>query len=182
MRGTGLHHPPPLPPRLDVVAIAFFGSFLGMLALTSMELGLVVRGYEGVIASFGATAAIIFVAPASPVAQPRNVIGGQTLSATVAVILRVLLIDLPGAPQATFAVAALAVSVSIVLMMLTGTMHPAGSGTAFIAVTSPSAVSQGWLFIITPTMLASVVIVAVGALWNNLWGDHLHPYPAYWLY
>ena len=181
MRGTGLQRAPPLPPRADKVLIAFVGSFLGMLVLTSMELGLVVSNQSGVIASFGATAVLVFAAPASPLGQPRNVIGGQIISAVVAVALRVLLVELPIAPQATFAVAALAVAVSIAAMMLTGTLHPAGSGTAYIAVVSPSAVAQGWWFILAPVALASVVIVAAGALWNNLWGDEGQPYPAYWL-
>ena len=177
--GTGLLRAPPLPPRAAAVAIAFFGSLLGMLALTSID-------YDGsssqayMPASFGATAVLVFAAPSMPLAQPRNVIGGQTLSALVGVALRVLLIELTGAPHATFAVAALAVATSIAAMMACGVLHPAGAGTALIAVVNSNAKAQGWLFIAVPVFVGSLLITAVGAVWNNLFADH--PYPAFWLW
>ena len=178
-RGTRALKAPPLPARGRTVALATVGSFLGMLALTSLDLGVSARGLEGVVASFGATVVLVFAAPSAPLAQPRNVIGGQTLSAAVGVALRVLLVELPARPDATFAVAALAVALSIAAMMATGTLHPAGSGTAYIAVTSAAAAAQGWLFIVMPCFVASVVIVLCAAMWNNLFegGD----WPAYWL-
>ena len=177
--GTGLLRAPPLPPRAAAVAIAFFGSLLGMLALTSID-------YDGsssqayMPASFGATAVLVFAAPSMPLAQPRNVIGGQTLSAFVGVALRVLLIELTGAPHATFAVAALAVATSIAAMMACGVLHPAGAGTAYIAVVNSNAKAQGWLFVVVPVFVGSLIITAVGAVWNNLFAGH--PYPAFWLW
>lgn len=188
LRGTGLLRASP-PARLRDVAVASLGSFVGMLALTAFDEAPVparpaaASGAvwpQGYVASFGATAALVFAAPAAPMAQPRNVILGQTLSALLGVGLRVLLVELPAAPQASFAVAALAVAVSIAAMMLTGSLHPAGAGTACIAVTSPIAVSQGWLFIVFPVLTSSVILVAVGVLWNNLWQGF--DYPAYYFY
>ena len=177
--GTGLLRAPPLPPRASAVAIAFFGSLLGMLALTSWDFdGANPQAY--MCASFGATAVLVFAAPALPMAQPRNVVGGQTLSAFVGVALRVLLVELPGAPHAAFAVAALAVAASIAAMMACGVLHPAGAGTAMIAVVNSNAKAQGWLFIVLPVFVGSLVITAVGAVYNNLFTSQ--PYPAFWLW
>ena len=179
LAGSGKLRAPPLPARWTAVAIAFGGSFLGMLVLTSM-------GWAGDVlsvipASFGATAVLVFAAPGLPMAQPRSVVGGQTLSALIGVALRVLLIELPAAPHATFVVAALAVAASIAAMMLCGVLHPAGAGTAMIAVTSGVAREQGWLFIVYPVLVGSILIVAVGVFWNNLFGDE-QAYPAFWLF
>ena len=156
IKGSGALRAAPLPPSARAVVIALLGSFFGMLALTSVDRAASIRGYE-------------VCAPA--LAQPRNVIGGQTISALVGVACRVLLIDLTGATDATFAVAALAVALSIAAMLLTGTLHPAGSGSAYLAVTSAVAIEAGWLFIFLPVFVASVVIVVCAVLWNNLFEE-----------
>jgi len=187
-RGTGALRAPP-PARPAAVLASFVGSFLGMLVLTAFDGPLpaprippgmlpVPQGF--VVASFGATAVLLFAAPAAPMAQPRAVVLGQTLSALVGVVLRVLLVELPDAPQASFAVAALAVAAAIAVMMLAGALHPAGAGTACIAVTSPIAAAQGWLFIVYPVLSSSLLITATAALWNNLFDGC--EYPAYWLW
>ncbi len=56
-------------------------SILAILAVTKMA------GYPLLIGSFGASAVLLFGANESPLAQPRNLIGGHLVSALVAVVI-----------------------------------------------------------------------------------------------
>ena len=73
-----------------------------------------------VIGSFGASAVLIYGAVHSPLAQPRNLIGGHVLSALVGVAAYKLL------PGEVWLAGSLAVSTSIALMHVTRTLHPPG--------------------------------------------------------
>lgn len=70
------------------------------------------------IGSFGASAVLAYGAPHAPFSQPRNIIGGQCISAIVGVSVYLLLGD------AGIFASPLAVSLAIVAMQLTGTVHP----------------------------------------------------------
>jgi len=92
---------------------------LAILAVTKMP------GYPLLIGSFGASAVLLFGANESPLAQPRNLIGGHLVSALVAVVVVAL-----GGPG-PFPIA-LAVGFSIFLMYITRTIHPPGGATPLI--------------------------------------------------
>jgi len=64
------------PPRVSLSSSAFSGlySFLGIFAVTYLS---EVTNTPLVIASFGASAVLIYDAIDSPLAQPRNIVGGQ---------------------------------------------------------------------------------------------------------
>ena len=125
-------------------------------------------------ASLAATAALLFAAPASPLAQPRNVIGSHLLCAAIGVGARVLLAG-SGLPGALPAAVALAVALSVGAMDALGVQHPAGGGTAFLAVASAEAAALGWL-LVPCVALGAGVLVGV-ALLGNLVG---RPYPQWW--
>jgi CBS-domain-containing membrane protein len=59
-------------------------------------------------------------------------------------------------------------------MHVTRTIHPpAGSNPVIVMLSMP-----GWHFLITPTLIGAVALVAVAAVLNNLFeGD---AYPRYW--
>lgn len=78
-------------------------------------------------APVGASAVLVFAIPASPLAQPRAVIGGNILSAVVGMACAILI-----APQAL--AAPLAVGGAIVVMGLLGCLHPPGGAIALGAV------------------------------------------------
>lgn len=151
-----------------------------MLVLTSMNAWLP-GGFIFSMPAFAATAVLIFAAPTAPMAQPRNVVVGNTLSAIVGVALRVLLVDLPGWPSGEFFVAALAVGAAIAVMMAAGSLHPPSAAMAFFAVTNAAAISERWLFIVFPALVSSIIIVLVAALWDNIFAAAAR-YPAYWFY
>ena len=86
------------------------------------------------IGSFAATAVLVYGAPEAPLSQPRNVIGGHGLCAFVGVCVYKLSI----AWSFGFWLSApLSVSISIMAMHLTKTLHPPGGATAMIVVGRP---------------------------------------------
>jgi CBS domain-containing membrane protein len=89
------------------------------------------------IAPLGASAVLMFAIPASPLAQPRAVIGGNVVAAVVGLACAALI------PQATLA-AAMAVGLAVVLMALFGCLHPPGGAIALgaaLAGAAPHALS-----------------------------------------
>ncbi len=80
------------------------------------------------IGSFGASAVLVFGAARSPLAQPRNLIGGHVVSAFAGVTAWTLFQQYP------WLAAAFAVATAIAAMHLTRTLHPPGGATALVAV------------------------------------------------
>ena len=116
------------PPRVGMVEIlwSWVGSFLGIAAVGLLHFRVLDQSaLIMIIGSFGASAVLVYGAIRSPLAQPRNLIGGHVLSAIVGVAAYRYLGGQP------WLAAALAVSVSIALMHLTKTLHPPGGATCF---------------------------------------------------
>lgn len=120
-----------------------------------------------VLTSFGSSAALVYSACHAPLSQPRNLVGGQVVSAFSGVLVYHLCGD------GWWAVAA-AVALSVALMLLTRTLHPPGGATALAAVQ----LKADWLFIFLPVALGAVILLLVALLVSNL--DHRRNYPLYW--
>jgi CBS-domain-containing membrane protein len=171
MRGNG--QSPPRPSAREIVW-SWFGAVLGI-ALVGYLDSLLVQSTEAVllIGSFGASAVLLFGAPRSPLAQPRNVIGGHMISALVGVSMRLTL------PDPAWACAALTVATAIALMHATGTLHPPGGATALIAAAGGGKIAAlGYLFVLIPAGIGAAVLVAVALVVNNL--AKARKYPDYW--
>lgn len=125
-------------------------------------------GHPLLIGSFGASAVLLFGANDSPLAQPRNLVGGHLLSAAVAVVV----VALFGSTPFTMA---LGVGVAIFVMNLTHTTHPPGGATALIGVQG----TVGPEYILIP-VLAGVLILLVTAIFTNNVVYH-RSYPKQWL-
>jgi len=110
---------------------------------------------ELLIAPFGASSAILFCLSESLVAKPRNVIGGYFISSAVGVTASNFL------GNSTWSIS-LAVSVSILLMALTNTMHPPAGAIPIVAITSMS----GWVFILFP-VLSGAIILTLASVFHN---------------
>lgn len=145
------------------ILIAFFTSFIGisvMVFLQSEFLGL----HESVflIGSFGASAVLVYGIPNSPLAHPRNVIGGHFISALIGVTVAKLCGSFVGLS------ASLGVALAIVLMQITKTMHPPGGATALIAcIGAPKIMKLGYIYAFTPVLLGATVLVIVAMLVNK---------------
>ena len=117
-----------------------------------------------IVAPIGASAVLVFAAPASPLAQPWSVIVGNISSAAVGIVAARLIDD-------TMFAAAVAVGTAIGVMMLLRALHPPGGACAlFAAVGSPAVREQGLAFALWPVGINTLLLVAVAALVNNLTG------------
>lgn len=150
------------------------GALIAMSALALVNINVWGRDEQGLlIGSMGASVMLIFGAPATPFAQPRNVIGGHVVSALVGVFVQQHLGFEP------WMAAAFAVSFAIVAMHLTATLHPPGGATALIAVIgSPELKTFGYEYALFPVGISAVVLVLVGVLINNI--SRRRRYPLHW--
>jgi len=146
------------------ILLSYLGSFLGIATLAYLTL---YSGYPLTAAPFGATAVLVFAVPDSPLAQPRNVMGGNFIAAITSVSCLQLFGSAPW-------VVALAVATTIKLMQLTKTLHPPGGAIALLGVTSQAS----WDFVWIPIMAGSFVLVFCTVIFNNLITER--PYPKYW--
>lgn len=164
------------PPRVGgaEVAWSWLGSFLGIGALAGLNDGLL-QGTDLVliVGSLGASAVLIFGAIKSPLAQPRNLLGGHVISACVGVTAAKLCAFAP------WLAAALAVSLSIAVMHLTRTLHPPGGATALIAVIGGPKIHQlGYFYVLMPVAAGALLMLVVALAVNNL--APKRRYPEYW--
>jgi CBS-domain-containing membrane protein len=153
-------------PKLSITGllVTALGSFagIGLVAMLADHYRLPL-----LLPSLGASAVLLYAACHVPMAQPRNVIGGHIISALVGVTVYQLCGD------AWWAIA-LGVTLAIVAMTLTHTLHPPGGATAFIAVYT----AQDFGFILSPVGAGALCLVLIALLVNNLSSER--KYPDYW--
>lgn len=126
------------------------------------------------VSSFGASAVLLFGAPRSPLAQPRNLVGGHLLAAVVGVAAFKFL-----GGQVWLAEAG-AVATAIALMHLTRTLHPPGGATALLPVIGGEQIQDlGFLFVLVPVGLGVLLLLTVAVLFNNI--PRTRRYPEVWL-
>ena len=153
---------------------SWVGSFLGIAAVSLVHYKILNQtDMMMIIGSFGASAVLIYGAIRSPLAQPRNLIGGHILSAIVGVTAFQLFSHQP------WLAASIAVSTSIALMHLTKTLHPPGGATALIAVIGSDSVhSLGYLYVLIPVSLGAGVMLLIALIVNNI--PKNRRYPEFW--
>lgn len=156
----------PRPPMsLRYAVWSFLSATLGILAICEIT---TLVGHPLLIGSFGASAVLLFGATDSPLAQPRNLVGGHLVSAVVAVIV----VALFGSTPLTMA---FGVGLAIFVMNLTHTTHPPGGATALIGV--QGAVGPG--FILLPVLAGALILLATAIFTNNV--VYHRSYPKHWL-
>lgn len=127
-----------------------------------------------IIGSFGASAVLVYGAIKSPLAQPRNLIGGHIISGIVGVASYQLFGEI------IWIAAALGVSFAIAAMLVTKTLHPPGGATALIAVIGGKKIHDlGFLYAFVPAGAGALILLLVALLINNL--SKNRKYPEYWL-
>ncbi|WP_200808944.1 HPP family protein [Brevundimonas sp. SH203] len=120
------------------------------------------------IGSIGASAVLVFAVPASPLAQPWPVLGGNVVSGLVGVVVAHTIPD----PMIG---AAVAVGVAIAAMSLLGCLHPPGGGTALTPVLVGPSI--GWMFPLAPVALNAVLLIGAAWLFHRL-ARHAYPHRA----
>ena len=165
------------PPKVGLMEIlwSWVGSFLGLAAVSLIHYKILDEtGLMMIIGSFGASAVLIYGAIRSPLAQPRNLLGGHIFSAIIGVTAFQWLGGQP------WLAAAVAVSTAIAVMHLTKTLHPPGGATALIAVIGGESVHNlGYLYVAMPAALGAMVMLVVALIVNNI--PKNRRYPEFWL-
>jgi CBS domain-containing membrane protein len=149
---------------------AVAGAMLGLLLTAGLSMQLLgtatltLAPQLPLIAPMGASAVLLFCVPASPLAQPWSVIGGNTISALVGIACAKTI----GNPLLA---APLAGSLAILVMFLLRCLHPPSGAVALTTVLGGPAVhAAGFGFAFVPVCLNSALIVLVALIFNNLTG------------
>jgi CBS domain-containing membrane protein len=140
------------------------GAFIGLLS-TALVMRLWLGSGQHVpllIAPIGASTVLVFGVPASPLAQPWSVVGGNFIAAVVGVTAARAVSD----PTCA---AALAVACTIALTSILRCLHPPAGAVALTAVIGGSAVTAaGYRFALIPVLLNSLILVGLGLIFNAL--------------
>ncbi|SHL97997.1 HPP family protein [Chitinophaga sp. CF418] len=127
------------------------------------------------IGSFGASSVLIYGIINSPLAQPRNLLGGHLICALVGVTIHKLV------PGELWLAAALSVSLSIVLMQITKTLHPPGGATALIAnIGSEKIKAMGYMYVLSPVLSGVLILLLVALIFNNVTSHRKYPQHRIW--
>lgn len=150
---------------------SFIGAFIGI-GLIAFFQSLVLTKTENIflIGSFGASSVLVYGAIQSPLAQPRNLIGGHVISAFIGVTIYKLF------PDVVYVTAPLAVASAIVLMQVTKTLHPPGGATALIAIIGSEKIKAlGFYYVLSPVLTGSVILFVVALVFNNMTRGRKYP-------
>lgn len=110
------------------------------------------------IASFGATAVLVFGAPKAPFSKPKNVFFGHFFSCVIGICIVIVAQAAGILDDYGWVACGVAVASAIVAMMLTGTIHPPGGATALTCVL---ACYDSFVYLFRPVMLGIVVIMII---------------------
>lgn len=156
-----------LPARMPVGpaerARAAAGAVLGILVAGLLSRWAAAHGglaTPWLVAPLGASAVLVFAVPASPLAQPWSVVGGNTVSALIGIACVHLV------PDPAWA-GAIAVGLAIAAMFALRCLHPPGGAMALL--TALGGVGT-FGFAAFPAGVNSVLLVLAGALYNSATG------------
>lgn len=121
-------------------------------------------GHLLLIAPFGASCVLLFALPASPLARPRNVVGGHFITALMGLLALTLLGD---------GVLAMGVGVGlgIAAMQFTGTLHPPAGGNPLVVIMT----GAGWSFLVLPVLIGTLILLAMAFAYHRLVSKRVWP-------
>jgi len=144
--------------RLRVVVGALVGLLVtGLLCRLAVPDG---TALPWLVAPIGASAVLVFGVPASPLAQPWSVVGGNALSALAGVACVSAFGHGPW-------VGAVAVSLAIGLMFSLRCLHPPGGASALFPVLAGIG---DFHFVLFPVLINSLLLVLAGVAYNSATG------------
>lgn len=137
------------------------------IAVAGFTTAMVMRGQPAdlpwLVAPLGASAVLVFAVPASPLAQPWSVIGGNLVSASIGLALGTAI----GEPVVA---AGLAVGIAIAVMTFARCLHPPGGACALLCALGASG-PDSWTFVYLLPIAANVfALTLAGWVYNNLTG------------
>ncbi len=170
VKGGGLQIPPS--PNMDHVAWTMFGTFIGLLGLSSINQYVQYLSAEDlflILGPFGALMTLQYGLTAAPASQPRNAICGQALAGAVAMAFNYI----PESMLPVWIRQVVSPTIAIGLMVKCGFTHPPAGAHAVIL----SSGKFNWAFY-GVGLFSTVFTVVPALLINNL--SHKRQYPTYW--
>lgn len=110
-----------------------------------------------IMAPFGATCVLLYAVPQSPLAQPKNIILGHFISASVGIIT---LYTLDSSPLTM----AIAVGISIASMNLLNCVHPPAGANPLVILLATTHID--FSFLIFPVLTGSIILVMIAKIIN----------------
>lgn len=142
------------------------GSLFGILLVGLISYALLPHEARTIwlIAPMGASAVLLFAVPASPLAQPWSILGGNLCSAIIGITCAKLI------PEPAMA-AAVAISLAIGAMFFLRCLHPPSGAVALTAVLGgPVVHDMGYQFAVSPVGLNSLLLLFCALFFNNATG------------
>jgi len=157
----------PYPSWQDVVISGLGGLIvISLLQLIQHEWNLL----QCFIVPFGATAVLVFAAPAAPFSQPRNFFGGHLLSGLAGLIIYAIF------KESTWWTLGLANALAIMAMVATKTVHPPAGATSLLPVLG-GITDFDWL--LSPVLVGCLIVLVVSLVYNNIWAKRR--FPSFWV-
>lgn len=161
MRWLGLFAPAPVGVNGREKWYGVLGALVGLLCTEWVGRHALGSASPWFIAPMGASAVLLFAAPASPLAQPWSLMGGNVISALIGVFCAHF-IPVPGVA------AAVAVALAIGAMFSLRCLHPPSGAVALTAVLGgPSVASLGYGFALWPVALNSAILLCIAVVFNG---------------
>ncbi|WP_457767429.1 HPP family protein [Cyanobium sp. ULC082] len=152
--------------RLGQLGVSWLGALTAIVLLSALSAW---SGKLLLAAPLGASSVLLFGYPASPLAQPRNIVLGNLVGALLSVAAVALLGRGP-------LVIALTVGLTILLGQQLRCLHPPAGGLAFLGVL----LGAKWPFVLFPVLSGSLLLVLLAASFSR-WVKGAMPYPHHWL-
>jgi CBS-domain-containing membrane protein len=138
----------------------FLSAFGGFLCISFLSyLNFSEYGDIWLIPPFGASMVLVMAVHNSPLAEPKNIFLGHTLSALSGVIIFTLM-------GSSFISLGIAVGLSIFVMATFDSIHPPAGANPIIVILG----GKGLSFVLMPVALGAIVIILFALFYNKLLG------------
>jgi CBS domain-containing membrane protein len=152
--------PAPVTVSRREIALGALGALLGLGATAWLSQHMLAGLNPWFIAPMGASAVLLFAVPASPLAQPWSIVGGNIVAALIGVTCAMHVADVALA-------CALAGSLAIAAMFMLRCLHPPSGAVALTAVLGGPAVrALGYSFVLWPVAIDSLLLLMAALLFN----------------
>jgi CBS domain-containing membrane protein len=142
------------------IALGCLGALLGVFCAAWLSQRILAGFNPWFIAPMGASAVLLFAVPASPLAQPWSIVGGNLVSALIGVTCATHIGDIAVA-------ASVAASLSIAAMFALRCLHPPSGAVALTAVLGgPAIQALGYRFVLWPVAVDSLLLLLAALIFN----------------
>ena len=152
--------PAPISVSRREILLGCVGALLGVFCAAWLSQRILAGFNPWFIAPMGASAVLLFAVPASPLAQPWSIVGGNLVSALIGVTCAAHVDDVAVA-------ASLAAALAIGAMFALRCLHPPSGAVALTAVLGGPAIrALGYRFVLWPVAVDSLLLLLAALVFN----------------